>query len=373
MRAVIVGEPGPGFDTAIQGILERAGLTPEVVASGAAAREVLAAGLPQHDLRLLLLDAASNDDGLVVWLRDQARFFALPVIALSPAASEEAFRAGFLSGSDDVIARTELPGLARRANLVAQYDPSELPPVANGRVLVSHPSRDRRALLGRLLRMAGFEVVFSEGVGGADPGAPGPAGPFRFAVVSHRPADGLPEAILDSLRSQQAGLPVVVTVSSERGKRLWRKSAGLSSVAVTTDASPLHDVLYLANEILNGSIADTRRSPRILQGAFCSFREEGTLTPGYGITYTISGEGLYIRTLDAPPAGSRVWIELRPDDDSRFVHLRGEVAWSRAFGERIGIYSPPGFGVALDPTGSPTSDRRIFAKAFRKKLRRESK
>jgi hypothetical protein len=211
--------------------------------------------------------------------------------------------------------------------------------------------------------MAGFDVTFTEGT------ADVPPGPFRFAVVAVPKGSPDPAALVDPFRTGQPDLPIVLIAAPEDGSRLTRLARPLPSVAVTTQDAPAHDVLYLANEVLRARLPEVRRSPRLLAEALCSFRPEGEVRPGLGITHTMSANGLYIRTLDAPAAGARVWIELRPDGDTRLVHLRGDVVWTRAFGEPVGVYSPPGFGVALDLPASPTQDRRLFAVAYRKRLR----
>ena len=60
----------------------------------------------------------------------------------------------------------------------------------------------------------------------------------------------------------------------------------------------------------------------------------------------MSAGGLYIRTL-VPPQENAVWVELRPPNASRWVHLEARVVWRRPYGPLGGATVPPGFGVQL--------------------------
>jgi hypothetical protein len=117
MHALIVGRGGPE----VEEILGDAGLRTQVAPDEASARALLVEPSP---IRLVLLDS-EVDAAFVAWLREDARLFALPVIALlSPedarpgtgsAGLQGAFHEAFARGCDDAVLRPDGPGLAHRA------------------------------------------------------------------------------------------------------------------------------------------------------------------------------------------------------------------------------------------------------------------
>jgi hypothetical protein len=75
-----------------------------------------------------------------------------------------------------------------------------------------------------------------------------------------------------------------------------------------------------------------------------SFRRAGHEHSTHGITYNVSGEGLYVRTLVPLPIATPVWLELRPPGSDEFVQLEMTVVWTRRFGPSAGATAPAGFG-----------------------------
>jgi hypothetical protein len=120
-------------------------------------------------------------------------------------------------------------------------------------------------------------------------------------------------------------------------------------------------VSFVTDEAL-GAKPDQRRSRRILYSTICTFREGALVHPVYGLTHDISREGLYVRTLDPPAAGTSLWLELRTSEGVA-VHLRGRVMWRRD-ADMAGAAALAGFGFQIDETSTPAHDLGLWNAAY---------
>jgi len=122
-------------------------------------------------------------------------------------------------------------------------------------------------------------------------------------------------------------------------------------------------LLFFADERTKAAFTDRRASVRKLHSAVCSFREAGSVEPSFGVTYNVSSEGLYIRTLDPPAAGTTIWVELHAPSTTVPVHLRAAAVWQKLPGGGKGVV-PPGFGLRLDYRTCPPDDLGEFLKGY---------
>jgi hypothetical protein len=113
-------------------------------------------------------------------------------------------------------------------------------------------------------------------------------------------------------------------------------------------------LLFFADERTKARFKDRRASARKLYSGVCSFREAGSVLPTFAVTYNVSREGIYVRTLDPPRPESQVWVELLAPTNATPVHLRARVVWQRLPSGR-GIL-PPGCGLRIDPSECPPGD-----------------
>jgi len=122
-------------------------------------------------------------------------------------------------------------------------------------------------------------------------------------------------------------------------------------------------LLFFADEaVARGTHADARRSERVLYESICAFRLAGAMEPAYGLTYNLSREGLYVRTLSPAAVGTELWIELRTVLGAP-VHLRGRVMWRREPGNSSAT-APSGFGFQIDGDQTPSLDLRDWQSAY---------
>ena len=295
------------------------------------------------------------------WLREHQTLYATPVIALVSDLKDQLFIAAYRGGADDVIVRSNDSGVTRRIANLSGFSSTTRPPTTQGLALIGHDGHNERRTIGRVLRQAGFEVSFAtnfEEVVSAIGAASAP----RLIIASEDivPSDAIDKARSHALASRYP-LPFIIITSNANTRTTLDPS--LESVAIVSASAPPDHLLFLANDLRGGYRTQQRQSPRFLFDALCSFRAEGNFESEYGLTYNISGNGIYVRTLDPPPRTSRLWIELRPPGTNSTVQLRGSLVWRTVLdaGPRA---TPPGFGLKIDDETSSPRDLELYRNAY---------
>jgi DNA-binding response OmpR family regulator len=355
MSVVVVGELSDERQALVAAAVDRAAKSAVFRDSVALAR----AELEQRAAHCVVVDvAAPRASELVAWVRGEGALFDLPVIALVDAPTEGSFSEALRLGADDAVARADMNGLTRRAALLDRYVPGALPPPAQGHALLAHPNATRRQLLGRSLRHAGYAVEFAANVQ-----------ELEQEALKHKPSiavlaetlDGrAPTALIEKLRAGVGddALPCVVMIAGTASDGDDERAAALARVrdvmhtprvAGVLDDQPTDQLLFVVNELMRPEINDVRASPRVLFATLCAFRRAGEFSAAYGMSSNVSREGLFVRTMDAPPADSTLWVELRPPGAAAAVHLTAHVVWVRGLRHGSGGASPPGFGARLLP------------------------
>lgn len=364
MRAVAIGPFNRAQVDTLTSAAERSRVSVEVYESF----EVARAELERDDTTPGCVLASSDSPlrEIVAWIRARRGWYNLPVFALVPRPTESVFADAFAFGADDAIVDHDLIGIQRRLAAVGKVDPSARPPACEGRALVASANIAQRQSLGKVLRQAGFDVCYA-GEASELLQAGGAAQPPTLVVAtpSFPPMGG--DAAVDTVRiaARNPKLPAIVV-----GARGPASTTGALQTAATRGEDVKGKLLFFAEEALRaGPAKDQRASKRLHFATICAFRMAGIMQPTYGLTHNISREGLFIRTIDPPPSGSDVWIEMRTFDDET-VHLRGTVVWRRQL-DQIGGTAPPGFGVRLDVSKSPTADMGRYVSSYRNLLRHQ--
>lgn len=299
----------------------------------------------------------------VDWVRAQAHLFSVPVVMFVPSPSDRAYNEAHAMGADDVLVGSDSGGITRRLANLSAFDPNFRPRLSQGRALLGYPDGGRRRVLGRVLRQAGFDVCFGADVDELERVADQGDKPTLLVAKDDLPPAGAFGAVRTLRGHGMAGVPVVALAGAAAAHGLRLEADELGSAVVGSDWGPPDHLLFLANELMRPGVSDIRASERILFGAICAFRRAGELEPVYGLTYNLSREGLYIRTLDPPANGTEIWFEMRPPHSSHAVHLRGEAVWSKGL-DTPGGAAPPGFGMRIDEDACPPQDLRIYREAY---------
>jgi DNA-binding response OmpR family regulator len=272
--------------------------------------------------------------------RGTERLRSVPVIGMSRHPNELGFARVFAWGADDLVPLGARLPLERR--LQALRDTPRPDSTGFGQAVVAEATTQRRALVGRVLAHAGYDVKFAVDRGAVELYAS--QSETRLVVISA--ALGDPRRIIEAA-ARAGALPTwIVTVESRSTQRLAASLAGLDRVAVTSTAGSPEDVLFLANELVFSKGA-RRREWRALYATPVAFRAQGGDADEYGFSYDASPGGLYVRSL-LPCTTDDVEVELRlPNRDER-VRLTGKVARRFAFGSGAIASAPPGFSVKLE-------------------------
>lgn len=283
-------------------------------------------------------------------------------IALVKSPTYSAFSAGIRAGADDVVLVSDLGAITRRvAATGGPCAPRKFP--SRGVAIVAHPDHALRLPVGHALKVGGYTVEFAA-----------TAEELRKACAQQVP--GLvvmnPELLgpgdVSDLR-QCAGSPKLPLIMLRPRRDCGQQSfAGLPYVAEVFEDRPWDHLAFQVNELVERSHKDVRTSQRILRTTLCTFREEGRLDSSYGVTYNISDQGAFVRTLDAPRKDSVVWLEFRPHEAGRAVHLRGRVMWVNSLAGGCRTLSPPGFGIKLIDELCPPDDLQRYRRVYQNLL-----
>lgn len=316
--------------------------------------------------RCVVVDSRMDGlEGFVSWIRGEARLFPVPVVVQVPVPGDGAYLEAHSIGADDVTVFGDVRGITRRIANLADFDPAARPPVTQGSAIVAQPSEGRRRVLGRILRQAGFDVSFALDTADLVRVAHAQSEPPTLVVAdAGLPGDGS-IAAAHAVRARDGfdSVAFVLTAAADDVGRYGAEADRLGKAAVSYEAAPPDNLLFLANELLRPEVQNVRASTRLLYGAICAFRQAGTLEPTYGLTYNLSREGLYVRTLDPPTPGSSIWLEVRPPHQDAAVHLRAKTVWARGLRSPGGA-APPGFGVRLLDEAGPAADRATYESAY---------
>jgi DNA-binding response OmpR family regulator len=272
--------------------------------------------------------------------RARRALFNVPLLGLTPQLTDLAFSNAFRWGADDVVP------LGLSAPIVSRLAaPPGTPPTADparGEAIVSDSDRGRCDVLGRVLANAGYSVRYAIDLVSARYYL-SKKGVTLFVVNEEL---GDPPALIQEARAQGNEASWVVTAKQRNIEQTRNALQGMQQVAVMSSHGPPENVLF-ALDFLNPSQGAARRAQvRALHGTMVLFRGEGEEEDQCGYTYSVSGNGLYVRTLLPPPSGN-LWVEVEPPKAARRVRLLGTVAWSRTFGQSGAETAPPGFGVKL--------------------------
>jgi hypothetical protein len=290
---------------------------------------------------------------LVDAVREEAELFTVPIVAYVQRPSADGFREAYLAGADDVLIASDPGGLTRRfANLEKRRSETR-PEMTQGVAVVASQHEGARRRLGRALRQVGFDVSYAASIDEIAALASRGEPPVLAVVTGEPPSTLTPDPSETGVVARVGDVPVLFLG--------WDEQKGLQHTSEQiVDATGR--LLFFADERTKARFKDRRASLRKLFSTVCSFRDAGSVMPTFAVTYNISREGIYVRTLDPPRAQSLVWVELQAPTSGLPVHLRGQVMWQRLPSGR-GIL-PPGCGVRVDAAECPPGDLEHFLKGY---------
>src|SRR6185436_8180352 len=132
---------------------------------------------------------------------------ATPVLVMAPEASELAFATAFAFGADDVVPLGQARPLILRLRALPRQKPA-LPTGGRGTALIADPDRARRAMLGRVLRNAGYAVTFATSANDTSEFA---CADGVVLVVLNTELDGAPRDVIERARTGGSTATWIVT------------------------------------------------------------------------------------------------------------------------------------------------------------------
>jgi len=331
------------FGAAELGCLEEAARASSVDLHTATSSTDARAWLTDNSARALLLGGTGNEPmQFALGTRAQQRHRQLPILALTKSPSDLEFAGAFSWGADDVVEPHRPWSLATRLRAIVRESlTSQAPP--RGIAVIAEIDQSRRIATARVLFNAGYEVRFA--VTPEDTKAFALEPQVALVVICTELSPD-PEELIASAVAQGSSAAFVISAEPKRYVELNQQFSRGLSARVTDASAPPENVLFLANELAAGSLADKRAAVRVLHGTTVRFRPDGFEESEVGFTYNVSTGGLYVRTL-APPSEDIVWLELVPPRSTRRVQLVGQVVWRRPFGPHKKSTVPPGFGCRI--------------------------
>ena len=299
-------------------------------------------------------------EATTAWVREDPFLFPTPVIAMVSELCDISFVLAHRKGADDVILRSNIEGVTRRIANLQAFDARARPPVSRCKVLISHHVDEHRRLLGRVLRLASFDVHFAVDADEIVESMRSDAGP-DLVVVSE---SILPVSRIDEARHAADAVGTRFVVVSPTSSARITVDTELLRVAMMSESAPHDHLLFVTNDLLRGGCRTMRKSPRYLFDTICGFRPEDSFPSEYGLTYNLSETGIYIRTLDPPEKGQAVRLELKPPGSATPVQLVGTTVWVTTACASVRA-TPPGFGLQLDEGRSPARDLELYREGYR--------
>jgi CheY-like chemotaxis protein len=283
----------------------------------------------------------------------------VPIVGIAPEANDLAFVEFYSWGGDDLVAASDPGAIERRLRLLPRGLVQQAV-APRGTVVIADSDQNRRLVLARVLRNAGFDARFA--ADSVELALAATADGVVLAVAELDLPPGGAVAALRSVRERGHPMPWVLSAPPKRLGAAAAKTAGIDRVLLYDAYAPTENALFCANEALRPGFGEQRASPRLLYGTAVSFRVAGRDRDEVGYCYNLSREGLYVRTLAPLEPGAEAWIEMRPPRTDRLIRLDTKVVWRRLLGGPEGATVPPGFGLRI--TGGSESDWDRFRRGY---------
>jgi DNA-binding response OmpR family regulator/Tfp pilus assembly protein PilZ len=309
---------------------------------------------------ILLSPSLPNPSEVCLAVRMHARFSMVPILWVQDDLDDLVFGDAFGVGGDDAVQSANHDGMIRRLKMLPEPQ-EDTTGAGRGVALIGEADDDRRIVLARLFRNAGFDVSFAGNVEELSERVR--SAPLVLVVADLELSGGGTLACFSGMRGEGSKVPWVLATPP---KKLRETSDALKHEAgawVWDSYAPPENVLYAANEALRGSFAEQRASPRLLYGTAVAFRQAGRDRDDVGFLYNVSGEGLFIRTLAPLGSGEDAWLEFKPPRTDRRVRLEAKVVWRKQYGRVSEATVPPGFGVKI--SGGSTTDMKRYRDGYR--------
>lgn len=344
MITMVVGEFPRHAQAEMQSAVQRAGAQCIFASNVDRARALLQS--LEAAPRCVFASVKSDLATLAEFMRDSVEFYTIPLVGLVPYPSSDSYQLANRQGADDCIPEYDAGGMTRRlANLFEGAAP-RLPATNSGSAIVAISDEKQRKHIGRRLRSAGYHVQFISRDTGQQISLDAPGRPAVIVTTPSLPPEI--EIAAQGERSPDSDFRPIPRVN------VPLSTGDLISPRELSELEVSERLMFLVDEATRPVMNDARASRRIQHSAIATFRAKRTFDHTYALTDNISRQGLYLRTLDPPPVGADVRINLR-DKYGDILQIRGFVAW-RFAPSQVGGRTCPGFGIRLAEEACPPDD-----------------
>jgi CheY-like chemotaxis protein/Tfp pilus assembly protein PilZ len=324
-------------------MLRRVGVPCQTFASAEQACASLTVGpmLAFVDLHL----PGQGGDAFCQSLRQDDRFWDVPVVMITGMGRQDAVGRCFVAGADDYLLKplSESQVLSKVTAVRAGQGVVVPRPLLEKRVLVATAHALFGTMIRRLLAKSGYQVSMASSLAEVDLALGAAGAPLSMALLDLE----MPQAAA-LVAKIQGLLPPVPMIAVARSVATAQLPPELAVLAPYDVESEFEHLVRRVNKLLMGSTrSDRRTSPRIPFHSVVEFRLYGGEDWLAGYSFDLSETGVYVRTLTPLPASKPVEVSFRLSPAGEALTARGLVVWSNPFGPRTVFSYPYGMGVTF--------------------------
>ena len=173
--------------------------------------------------------------------------------------------------------------------------------------------------------------------------------------------------VLEWLKQKSTRPTVLVLTGIFRSPKEIDRLRKLGAKGYIYKSAPVEEILFRVNRVLFPTMRDTRKYPRVPVNISVEYKLNSTWLQAY--SSTLSGDGLFIRTVNPAEEGVPIIVKFTLPEAGRQVMAEGTVVWSNEYHVSSRKTSFPGMGVKFNEISDP--DRRHIMNYIHDQLSKE--
>lgn len=218
--------------------------------------------------------------------------------------------------------------------------------MSKGKILVADDTATYRAIIGDALTEHGYDVIYA-------------ADGLQTVQMAREEMKGLTMIVLDLLMPKMLGfealreirhmeggenLPVMVITGLFKSIDDIKKVKDLGASGFIDKSLPIEEVVYRIDNFLNPEEQFSHDAPLATASILVNYKVGDKPFSAY--SYSISENGLFLRTAEAHPADTEVVMRFRLEENGAAIEAKGKVAYLVTDDDREAMLkSPQGMGV----------------------------
>ena len=218
--------------------------------------------------------------------------------------------------------------------------------MSKGKILVADDTATYRAMIGDALVERGYDVIYA-------------ADGLQTVQMAREEMKGLMMIVLDLLMPKMLGfealreirqmkggedLPVMVITGLFKSIDDIKKVKNLGASGFIDKALPMEEVIYRIDNFLNPEEQFSHDAPLATASILVNYKVDSQPFSAY--SYTVSENGLFLRTTEAHSADTEVIMRFRLEEEGAAIEAKGKIAYLVTTDDREAMLkSPQGIGV----------------------------